>query len=289
MRQEAIVWALLPQQVDVSSLQDFLEEFPNGVHAGEAKSKLTELERQAEVAREEEKHRRRETEAWELLAQQVDISSLQGFLDEFPNSIHAAEAKSKLKELVAREEEERWRRETEAWALLSQRLDASSLRSFLEEFPNGVHAAEAKSKLTKLSAREEERWKREMKALELLTPQVNASSVRAFLGDFPNGVYAEEAKALLTNLEGQAQAAPESRRRETEAWELLPHQVDVSSLQGFLEEFPNGIHAREAKSKLMELERLGEAARHAEESHRREAEAWASTSATSNVRSSKPF
>jgi TIR domain len=61
---EALVWTGLALPVDVPALQGFLEEFPNGVHAGEAKSKLEELERQAAAAREAEERQRRETEAW---------------------------------------------------------------------------------------------------------------------------------------------------------------------------------------------------------------------------------
>ncbi|UQE01144.1 esterase/lipase family protein [Bradyrhizobium japonicum] len=98
-----------------------------------------------------------------------DGAFVYGAVDEL---IEDVEAKSKLTELAAREAEERERRKTEAalwasltqqeWALLSQQLDASSLRGFLEEFPDGVHAAEAKSKLTELERQAEaaERWKR---------------------------------------------------------------------------------------------------------------------------------
>jgi flagellar biosynthesis GTPase FlhF len=78
---EALVWAGLPTPVDVSSLKGFLEEFPDGAHAGEAKSKLAKLER-----------KRGQTEAAAL------ISSLKGFLKESPASAHAGEAKSKLAE-----------------------------------------------------------------------------------------------------------------------------------------------------------------------------------------------
>jgi hypothetical protein len=35
---EALVWAALPQPVDISSLQGFLGEFPDGAHAGEAQA-----------------------------------------------------------------------------------------------------------------------------------------------------------------------------------------------------------------------------------------------------------
>jgi hypothetical protein len=55
------IWPLLAEYGDVSSLQHFLEKFPNSEHAEAAKSKLSELERRAEAEHEAEEHRRRET------------------------------------------------------------------------------------------------------------------------------------------------------------------------------------------------------------------------------------
>src|SRR5262249_8534704 len=66
---EALVWAGLPSppaspmrvlmrapwpRPDARALRNFIEEFPKGVHAAEATSKLAELERQAAAAREAE-------------------------------------------------------------------------------------------------------------------------------------------------------------------------------------------------------------------------------------------
>jgi hypothetical protein len=42
---EALTWAKLAAVVDIHSLKGFLEEFPKGAHAGDAKSKLVKLER----------------------------------------------------------------------------------------------------------------------------------------------------------------------------------------------------------------------------------------------------
>jgi hypothetical protein len=77
---EGLVWAGLAQPVDASSLQGFLEEFPNGVHAGEAKSKLEELERQAAAAREAEERQRRETEAWASASAAGNVAAFEAFL-----------------------------------------------------------------------------------------------------------------------------------------------------------------------------------------------------------------
>jgi hypothetical protein len=77
---EALVWVALPQPIDAPALQSFLEEFPNGAHASEAKSKLADLERQAASAREAEEHQRRETEAWASASAAGNVPAFEVFL-----------------------------------------------------------------------------------------------------------------------------------------------------------------------------------------------------------------
>jgi TIR domain len=96
---EALVWAGLATPVDISSLEGFLEEFPDGAHAGEAKSKLAELERQAAAAREAEERQRRETEAWASASAAGNVASFEAFLNDWPASQHAEAARKWIKEI----------------------------------------------------------------------------------------------------------------------------------------------------------------------------------------------
>jgi hypothetical protein len=96
---EALVWAGLAVPIDVPALQSFLEEFPNGAHAGEAKSKLAELERQAAAAREAEERRRRETDAWASASATGTVAALKSFLIDWPQSQHANAARKRIKEI----------------------------------------------------------------------------------------------------------------------------------------------------------------------------------------------
>jgi hypothetical protein len=84
----ALLWAALPQPFDAPALQSFLEEFPNGAHAGEAKSKLAELERQAAATREAEERKRRETDAWASASATGTVAPLESFLNDWPESEH---------------------------------------------------------------------------------------------------------------------------------------------------------------------------------------------------------
>jgi hypothetical protein len=96
---EAIVWTGLTQPADASSLQGFLEEFPNGGHAGEAKSKLAELERLAAAARDAEERQRRETEAWASASAAGNVAALEAFPNDWPDSNEAHVARKRIKEV----------------------------------------------------------------------------------------------------------------------------------------------------------------------------------------------
>jgi sugar lactone lactonase YvrE len=49
---EALLWAGLPRPAEIDALKSFLSEFPTGAHAGEATTKLAEIESQATAERE---------------------------------------------------------------------------------------------------------------------------------------------------------------------------------------------------------------------------------------------
>jgi hypothetical protein len=96
---ETLVWAGLAQPVDASSLRAFLEEFPNGAHAAEVKSKLEDLARQAAAAREAEEHQRRETEAWASASAAGNVAAFEAFLKDWPESNEANVARKRIKEI----------------------------------------------------------------------------------------------------------------------------------------------------------------------------------------------
>jgi hypothetical protein len=96
---EALVWADLPQPVDLHSLQSFLDEFPNGAHAERAKSKPSELERQAAAAREAQERQRRETDAWASASAAGNLAAIETFLKDWPESKHGNAARKRIKEI----------------------------------------------------------------------------------------------------------------------------------------------------------------------------------------------
>jgi hypothetical protein len=96
---EALVWKELARPGNPHSLKGFLDEFPSGTHAEQAKSELSKLERQAAAAREAEERERRETEAWASASAAGNVAALDAFLKDWPESKHAKAARTRIKEI----------------------------------------------------------------------------------------------------------------------------------------------------------------------------------------------
>ncbi len=98
-RLEGLVWAALPQTVDIEALKGFLAEFPNGAHAGEANAELSQLESQAATAREAGEREKREMDAWASASAAGTAVALENFQRDCPNSKYADAARQRIEEL----------------------------------------------------------------------------------------------------------------------------------------------------------------------------------------------
>jgi hypothetical protein len=96
-RLEDLVWTGLGAAPRLDQLSDFLAEFPQGAHAGAAADRRAALERRQTLAREASERERREIEAWAAASKVGDADALTEFINEWPQSRHVAEARSRIK------------------------------------------------------------------------------------------------------------------------------------------------------------------------------------------------
>ena len=96
---EGLSWAGLAQSADAGALRGFINEFPSGAHAEEARVKLAELEQREAAAREREEHLRRETEAWAFASAAGNLGALEAYLKDWPGGGHAEAARKRIKEI----------------------------------------------------------------------------------------------------------------------------------------------------------------------------------------------
>ncbi len=90
-------------------------------------------------------------------------------------------------------------RQEAAWKEARGVDDVAAYRAYLQDFPAGTHAAEARERLRLLV--EQEHWSR---ALRLDTPE----AMQRFLAEHPEGRHATEARARLEEFVAAGQAPP---------------------------------------------------------------------------------
>jgi serine/threonine-protein kinase len=138
-----------------------------------------------------------EAQDWDRVRNAPDATQLEGFLAKYPNGPHAAEAQSKLQDLV-------WER--------TDRDDVGTLQGYLNRFPNGPHSGEASRRIDDIL------WSKVDKR--------DRQALSAFMAERPNSTHRSEAQLVLSQLE-KPQETPRNQ----------PPAPEVQAISAFLGQF----------------------------------------------------
>lgn len=159
----------------------------------EAQAKKDETRREAVAGLSPEQVAKAEELAnWDFIKDRDDPQEFRDHLARFPDGVSARMASEKLEALL--------------WRDLGE--DEAALNAFIDEFPDGMHAGEARARIDTLrTAQEEARAAKEREAKELaawnaVRDTADADTLDAFLADWPNGAHAAEARRLKRALHG---------------------------------------------------------------------------------------
>ena len=116
------------------------------------------------------------------------------------------------------------------WSATGARGTAIGYRAYLEKYPEGLHAKEARAALAQLAEAETDREARLEQQAFLRAQRVDtAEAYRDYLGAYPDGIYRDQALARLDEIEGrEREQARRARYRATEDALRLSHQDRVS-------------------------------------------------------------
>ncbi len=138
------------------------------------------------------------------------------------------------------EEQARWNAALDADTLLGY-------RSFMEDYPRSVYGPQAQLQIDILDER----------AWETLSAEDTRPAYVDYLDDFPTGLHQAEALRRIEAIDEEAARVERERlereRRDNAAWATAREQRTIDSMQGYIDEWPAGLHIEEAQRIRREL------------------------------------
>ncbi|KUF12752.1 peptidoglycan-binding domain-containing protein [Pseudoponticoccus marisrubri] len=237
--------------------------------------------------------------AWRLAQQADSAEGYRTYLDGFPEGLHAAAARQRLKAI----EEEPYYAERRAEEAMELSRDArreiqrdlsilgydtrgidgifgpgtrGAIRqwqetaneepsSYLDSAQIARLDAQAARRAAELEEEARQRQEEQERADRAFWREVESSgdeaSVRAYLERYPEGLFADRARELLRGIEQRRaqQAATQDRRQ----WARVEEVNTIEGYREYLEARPNGAFAAEAQARIRQLERQAEQAQNA--------------------------
>ena len=176
-------WRAIAGSSSATDFQRYLDRWPTGRYASEARSRLTNL---------------RETQAWAAIAVSSSPADFEGYLQRWPTGRYASEARSRLTGL----------RDSRAWNAIAVSSSPADFEGYLQRWPTGRYASEARSRLMSL---------RDSRAWNAIARSTNPADFLNYRRRFPNGAYVARARSREAELRAAASpprapaAAPASR------------------------------------------------------------------------------
>ncbi len=160
----------------------------------------------------------RQQAAWEEAQEAGTMAAYQEFLETYPESPNAEQARARIDEM----------RRTQLWEEARQADSAAAYEAFLTEFPQSAEAEQARARLSELERTRQ--W-------EALQDSQDVQALRAFAEQHSGTPVAEQARQRASELEASAREAEareqarleEERRRAEEA--TYTHRVQLAAFQ----------------------------------------------------------
>lgn len=121
-----------------------------------AQAARRQAEQQAEAERQRQEAQRLDRAYWEETGAHGDEAGLNAYLGRYPAGVFADQARRSLERLAAERQAAQAAREASAWESARAGGTISAYRSYLRDFPQGAHAAEARARIAALEEPEPE-------------------------------------------------------------------------------------------------------------------------------------
>lgn len=166
------------------------------------------------------------------------------------------------------------RRDDRTWQETGARGTEAGFRAYLEQFPEGRHAAAAHEGLKRLERDRRAASRAEREAWRRAENSDNIRGYRRYLAGYAGGTHAAEARKRIARLEEaarRAEAKAAAERSERDAWRRAAQADTRRSYRRYLNDYPRSVNARKARERMAQIEeeaRLAEARAAAERTER---------------------
>jgi formylglycine-generating enzyme required for sulfatase activity/outer membrane protein assembly factor BamD (BamD/ComL family) len=234
---ENIAWDTAKKGNRKEDYDDYLEQYPKGKNAEQARAALNRLAGQEKG--------QREKDAWDAAESEGTAAAFLKYLDEYPRGRYVAQARDRLKRIEQAAGAVDAMREREAWEAAEREGTDPAYQKYLEQFPKGKYAEQARAALKKLAGQESSQ--REKDAWDAAESEGTEPAFRKYLDEYPRGRYAAQARDRIKRIEQTASTVEAMRERE--AWEAAEREGTEPAYQKYLDAYSSGAHAGAARSR----------------------------------------
>ena len=178
-------WVKALEKDTLAGYREYLEAFPEGKHADDAK---------AEIAAYDDK-------AWARAQERDTIAGYEEYIKEWPEGQYVEQARDRIKQIKDAAEAarkaaaEKVAAEARAWELAAQTNTVESYQTYLSQHPGGPNAPEAQNRIDRLQANAAD-----LNAWNAAKAAHTAGAYQQYLTSFPQGAFAAQAIAAIENL-----------------------------------------------------------------------------------------
>jgi outer membrane protein assembly factor BamD (BamD/ComL family) len=222
----------------------YLEQYPKGKYAPEAKRRLDKLKGNAGVVVVPEPVVRTGADAtpedilWATVKQNHRAEEYQAYLQAYPQGRYVSAAKVQMQKLTREAEDAARKADDEAWRTAEVLGSSAAIQRYLDSYPQGRHRSKAvplldQARLKEVREAEDTAWK-------TAEAKSDWESYKAYGDAYPKGAYLPLLQLRLKGLESKE-------------WSDVEKTLRRGTLERFIKRYPQGQYVAQAKLNLANL------------------------------------